>query len=193
MGLTKVRRGNGKVYYGARGQAGLHRKNRKRKKYVTSTSNAVKYPHLKSSPKPGTGRSRSSAVSSSYGVSKKSAPKPPTVVKKPVRKPYRVPVTQSALEHYVVTASLGSDVNFEGAAIFNDPGYDQDWFTRGDEPEYGDAFDNSNSLQLGIGSDVTSITSFTERYVETTPVYDAAINLPNTGNYSGIQVRIVEA
>jgi hypothetical protein len=32
----------------------------------------------------------------------------------------------------------------------------------------------------------------TEKYVETTPVYDAAINLPNTGNYVGIQVRIVE-
>jgi hypothetical protein len=91
----------------------------------------------------------------------------------------------------MVSASLGSDVAFDGISIYQDPGYDTDIW-RSDDSEYNDAFNNSNSLQLGIGSDVTSLTQFAERYVETTPVYDAAINLPNTGNYVGIQVRIVE-
>jgi hypothetical protein len=194
QGRIRRRGGNWKSYYGARGQAGLHRQNRKRKKYSTSTSNAVKYPHLSSSkPGPGTGRSRTSSVASSYSVRKKNPPKPTPPRPKPVlKKPYRNPVRLDPLEHYSVTASLGSDVTFEGAQIYVDPGFDQDWF-RNVDSNYSDPLNNGNSLQLGIGSDVTSLTQFTERYVETTPVYDAAINLPNTGNYVGIQVRIVEA
>lgn len=170
-------------------------KNRPRFKKTTSTDNRVKYPHLykkSSRPPTGTGRGRKSSVSGAYSVARKPAPK--KVAKpqpKKVNRPFRRSALVDPLEHYSVR-NFGSDVAFDPLILTPiDQPFDSDAW-RGDSEDYGEAF-TGTGLHLNIGPDVTSLTAFTERYIETTPVYDAAINLPNTGDYVGIQVRIVEA
>jgi hypothetical protein len=184
QGKQRIRGGNGKVYYGARGQAGLHRRNRKRKKSLTSTANSVKYPHL--------GRSRTSSVSSSY-TKPKAKPKaaPPAAKTTPKPKPEAVrSVVTNALEHYAIRSLIGSDVAYDGLDpyVYNDAGYPGDVDL--ENPEYTESF-NLDSLNLGI-SDLSAVTTWTERYANATPVYDAVLDLPNTSAYSSIQVRIVE-
>lgn len=159
------------------------------------------------SPGSGTGRSRTTNVSSTYSGTKAPAaakPKPPA---KPKVVPQTVRITPNfdVLEHYKSQATLGSDRVGGGISrgYWDSSSFDSEVNEFGISPdEYADSLESDDTLPIDsilasngffdASSDLESITTFTERYVETIPVMDAEINLPNTGGYTSIQVRIIE-
>lgn len=145
------------------------------------------------SPGVGSVRSRPSAVSSVYSAKSKPPPKK-TTPKKPVR-PAQVikkPTNVNALEHYQVRDNLGSDVTFDGIDKFlADNGYYDNSYVPIDD--YSDAISTPPPPELDIPLNLATATTFSERYIDTVPVYDANINITTSNGMQAIRVRIVES
>jgi hypothetical protein len=203
QGKQRRRGGNGKVYYGARGQAGLHRKNRKRK--WTSTDNAVKYPHLykkKSSKGPrasGKGYKSKAKTTSPYTPPKVTPPKasPPKPPKPPVPQRVRSNAWYSVFERYQVRSLFEQDSGIPGVL----PQYPSDGEDNRDPGgEYGDYFDAENPvtpIALDIGMTEAQLSALivagaVEVYREDgTAYYETTFDLlPDSSEFSQIDIRI---